>query len=235
LEPAVSKRARENDIKRQSAAQGVRMRNHIKILSAAEEVFAEKGFDGATTQEIADRAGLPKANVHYYFRTKKDIYLAVMTSIMGPWLEAFQAISADDDPTEALSDYIRRKVMLSKERPLASRIFANEMIRGAPVLSQFLKSDLTKWIDEKADILRQWAKLGKMDPVPPEHLFFVIWAATQTYADFEVQVRSILRRDRLTSDDFDTASDFIATLILKGCGVRPHDQKTGRKSPSRST
>ena len=199
------------------------MRNNLKILSAAEEVFAEKGFDGATTQAIADRAGLPKANVHYYFRTKKDIYLAVMSSIMAPWLEAFQAISADDDPTDALSSYIRRKVMLSKERPLASRIFANEMIRGAPVLSQFLNNDLNIWVEEKANILRQWAKLGKMDPVPPEHLFFVIWAATQTYADFEIQVRGILGRDRLTTADYNTAADFITALVLKGCGVRKSD------------
>jgi TetR/AcrR family transcriptional regulator len=201
------------------------MRNNLKILSAAEEVFAEKGFDGATTQEIADRAGLPKANVHYYFRTKKDIYLAVMSSIMAPWLEAFQAISADDDPIDALSSYIRRKVMLSKERPLASRIFANEMIRGAPVLSQFLNNDLNIWVEEKANILRQWAKLGKMDPIPPQHLFFVIWAATQTYADFEVQVRHILGRDRLTTADFDTAADFITALVLKGCGVRQPDSR----------
>ena len=229
----MSKRAREKVSKRSNDAQGVRMRNNIKILSAAEEVFAEKGFDGATTQQIADRAGLPKANVHYYFRTKKDIYLAVMSSIMATWLEAFQAISADDDPTEALSSYIRRKVMLSKDRPLASRIFANEMIRGAPVLSEFIKSDLNKWVDEKADILRQWAKLGKMDPIPPHHLFFVIWAATQTYADFEAQVRSILRRDRLTGSDFDTASDFITSLVLKGCGVIQNDQNSGKVRPTR--
>lgn len=231
----MSKHARESETSRHGDAHSVRMRNNIKILSAAEEVFAEKGFDGATTQEIADRAGLPKANVHYYFRTKKDIYLAVMSSIMAPWLEAFQAISADDDPTEALGNYIRRKVMLSKERPLASRIFANEMIRGAPVLSEFLNSDLNDWVDEKVGILKQWAKRGKMDPIPPHHLFFVIWAATQTYADFEVQVRSILRRDRLTSSDFDTAADFITTLVLKGCGVRPSDQKTGRRSAKRTT
>ena len=216
-------------------AHGVRMRNNIKILSAAEEVFAEKGFDGATTQEIADRAGLPKANVHYYFRTKKDIYLAVMSSIMGPWLEAFQAISADDDPTEALSNYIRRKVMLSKERPLASRIFANEMIRGAPVLSQFIASDLNDWVEEKAAILKQWAKAGKMDPIPPHHLFVVIWAATQTYADFEVQVRSVLRRDHLTNSDFETAADFITSLVLKGCGVRPSSRSTNSKKSLRHT
>ncbi len=211
------------------------MRNNLKILSAAEEVFAEKGFDGATTQEIADRAGLPKANVHYYFRTKKDIYLAVMGSIMAPWLEAFQAISADDDPGDALSSYIRRKVMLSKERPLASRIFANEMIRGAPVLSQFLNNDLTIWVEDKANILRQWAKLGKMDPVPAQHLFFVIWAATQTYADFEVQVRHILGRDRLTSADYDTAADFIATLVLKGCGVRMPERSKSRDGGGTAT
>lgn len=219
-----------------TAVRGARTRNNHKILAAAEKVFAEKGFDGATTQEIADRAGLPKANVHYYFRTKKDIYLAVMKSIMAPWLEAFRAISADDDPADALGDYIRRKVMLSKERPLASRIFANEIIRGAPVLGGFLSKDLAGWVGEKARILKRWAELGKIDRIPPEHLFFVIWAATQTYADFEAQVQAVLGRRRLKNSDYETAADFITMLVFKGCGVRtaPGRGTRGRGRPSKT-
>lgn len=220
--------------KKRSAVRGARTRNNHKILAAAERIFAEKGFDGATTQEIADAAGLPKANVHYYFRTKKDIYLAVMESIMAPWLEAFRAISADDDPADALGEYIRRKVMLSKERPLASRIFANEIIRGAPVLGAFLRKDLAVWVDEKARILKKWAELGKMDRIPPEHLFFVIWAATQTYADFEVQVQAILGRRRLKSSDYEAAADFITTLVFKGCGVRAAPDRGRRRRATKT-
>lgn len=207
-------------VKSQKPAKLIRTRNVAKIISAAEEVFAEKGFDGATMQEIADRAGLPKANIHYYFRTKKTIYLTVVESIMAPWLESFHALTADDDPGEALRRYIWDKIMLSKERPQASRIFANELIRGAPVLGEYLRGDLKFWVNEKASILKTWAEMGKMDPVPPEHLFFIIWAATQTYADFEVQIQAILGRPRLSGSDYKVAADFLTKLVLKGCGIK---------------
>lgn len=197
----------------------VRMRNTLKILSAAEKVFAEKGFDGATTQQIADIAKLPKSNVHYYFKTKRDIYLALMQSIMAPWLESFQAISVDDDPGDALAGYVKRKVMLSRERPLASRIFANEMIRGAPVLSDFLRNELRKWVEEKTQIVKQWSEKGKMDDVSAAHLFIIIWAATQTYADFEVQIKSVLGRQNLETDDYDAAAELITRMVLRGCGI----------------
>jgi len=198
----------------------IRRRNRTRILGAAEEVFAEKGFDGATTAEIAERAGLPKANVHYYFGTKEAIYRAVIDGIMELWLEAFGEIDERDDPAEALARYIRAKVSYSRNRPLASRIFANEIIRGAPVLRDFLQGELRAWVDERARVLRRWAELGKMDPVDPAHLFFLIWAATQTYADFEVQVRDVLGRERLRGEDYDAAADFITRIVLKGCGVK---------------
>lgn len=208
-----------------------RKENNQKIIVAAEQVFAEKGYDGATTQEIADLAGLPKANVHYYFRTKKDLYLAIMDSIMAPWLDAFSAISGDDDPADAIETYIRQKMELSRKRPLASRIFANEMIRGAPVLKEFLNDDLPDWVDGKAKILKKWADMGKMDDVPPAHLFFLIWAATQTYADFEVQVRHVLRKKRLQTRDYDEAADFITRIVLEGCGIKRTKNVT--KTPAR--
>ena len=197
----------------------VRQRNRAKILQAAEHVFAERGYDGATTAAIADRAGLPKANVHYYFGTKSALYRAVIDSIIELWLEAFGDISEDSDPAETLGHYIRAKLAHSRERPLASRIFANEIIRGAPILSDYLKTDLRDWVTDKSRVLKQWADAGKMDPVDPAHLFFMIWSTTQTYADFDVQMRAVLGRQRLTDEDFETAAATITDVILKGCGI----------------
>ena len=197
----------------------MRQRNRAKILQAAEHVFAERGYDGATTAAIADRAGLPKANVHYYFGTKNALYRAVIDSTIELWLEAFGDISEDSDPAETLGHYIRAKLAHSRERPLSSRIFANEIIRGAPILSDYLKTELRDWVTEKSRVLRQWARSGKMDPIDPVHLFFMIWSTTQTYADFDVQMRAVLGRRRLTDADFETAAETITRVILKGCGI----------------
>jgi len=214
----------------------IRKRNVALILEAAEGVFAESGFRGATTASIAARAGLPKANLHYYFRTKKALYRAVLANILELWLEAFDAIRADRDPAEALTDYIAGKMYWSQTRPNASKVFANEMLHGAPILGGFLAKELRARVEEKAAIIRHWISRGRMRPVDPVHLVFTIWAMTQHYADFEVQVRAVLGRSRLSEADYRAAAATITALVLDGCGIARERKDTPRHAaaPSRA-
>lgn len=198
----------------------IRARNKAHIIAAAEKVFAERGYDGATTAEIAEIAGLAKSNVHYYFGTKEAIYREVIAGIVDLWLKAFGDITANDDPAVAIPAYIRQKLLYSRKRPLASRIFATEIIRGAPILRPFLELELHDWVADKARVLERWAADGKMDPVAPHHFFFLIWAATQTYADFGTQVAAVLGRKRLKEEDFETAIETVTQIVMKGCGIR---------------
>jgi TetR/AcrR family transcriptional regulator len=198
----------------------IRRRNRALILEAAEEVFAAKGFDGATTAEIAARAGLPKANLHYYFATKEAVYRAVIADTLHLWLSLFDHIAPDDDPAEALGGYIRRKMRHSFEHPLPSRIFALEVIRGAPVIHDFLAGELRSWVEERSAVIRAWAEQGRMAAVEPVHLFFTIWAATQTYADFNAQITAVLGRGQTTRDR-ELATEQLVEVLLRGCGLRP--------------
>ena len=68
-----------------------RLESEKLILAAAEKVFAEAGYGGATMQLIADLAGLPKANLHYYFPTKELLYRQVVEKIFNIWLKAADA------------------------------------------------------------------------------------------------------------------------------------------------
>jgi TetR/AcrR family transcriptional regulator len=198
----------------------IRFENSKRILAAAEAVFSERGYEGATTALIAKRAGLPKANVHYYFPTKLHIYRAVIKSILDLWHGAFDKIRAEDDPATALAEYIRIKVEYSRSRPLASRVFASEIISGAPVIKNFLLNYLRQWVRQKCDIFERWVESGKMARLPaPEHLFFVIWAATQTYADFYPQVCAVLGKKKLSHKDYEAGTELITRLILTGCGI----------------
>ncbi|ABC27986.1 TetR/AcrR family transcriptional regulator [Hahella aquimaris] len=198
----------------------IRQKNEMLILRAAEIEFARHGFKGATVQQIADTAGLPKANVHYYFKSKHDLYLAVLSDIVELWNSAFDAIRPEDSPADALGRYIRSKVMLAKTHPLASKIFATEIISGAPTLGKYLKSNNRQWVREKSAVIQSWIDQGKIDPISPEHLIFLIWSATQHYADFSTQIEAVLGRKKLTSKDFDFAADNLIRIILKGCGVK---------------
>jgi TetR/AcrR family transcriptional regulator len=206
---------------RDSAKTGrIRQENRARILKAAEQVFAEKGFSGATTSAVAEKAGLPKANVHYYFRTKEALYREVIGNIVDLWLHALREFTEADDPAEVLTEYVRAKVMYSKKRPHASRIFANEIVHGAPVLKDYLATDLRNWVEEKSLVLRRWEEMGKMDSVDPHHLFFMLWASTQTYADFEVQISAVLGKRKLSDKDYEQAVETITHVVLKGLGVR---------------
>jgi len=199
----------------------IRQANEAAILRAAEQVFARAGFEGATMAEIAEQAGLPKANLHYYFGGKKGLYEAVLATVLRDWLTPTDAITAEADPREALSRYVRAKMALSRERPAASQVFANELLHGAPVVGELLRSELHHLVAGKAAVIDGWIAAGRMAPVDSTHLFFSIWAMTQTYADFDVQVRAVLDRTELTPADHARAEAHVLAMVLRGCGLLP--------------
>ncbi len=202
-------------------AQRPRDKHFTTILLAAQEEFATHGLKGARMQAIADRAGLPKANVHYYFQNKVSLYLAVLDNIIASWNDFFNDVSVKDDPAIALDTFIREKVRLSFEDPSASRLFANEILQGAPYLSDYMKEVLKPWVDDRAKIIQGWMNAGKMAPSDPVLLIFMIWATTQHYADFQVQVLGILDREEYDESLVIQVSDFISQTILRGCGLKP--------------
>jgi TetR/AcrR family transcriptional regulator len=189
------------------------------IITAAERVFAGAGFGGATMAAIAMAAGLPKPNLHYYFGSKKALYRAVLERTMREWLEPADSIVADAEPRAALERYIREKMRLSFARPYASRVWANELLHGAPELHATLVRALRPLMRRKAAVIDQWIAAGRMARLDSMHLFFTIWAATQTYADFEVQICAVLGRASLDAEAQAKATQHVVSLILRGCGL----------------
>jgi len=196
----------------------IRQSNEALIVAAAEHVFAGAGFAGATMAAIATAAGLPKANVHYYFGSKQALYHAVLERTLKDWLVPTHAITPQADPRQAIESYIRAKMALALQRPDASKVFANELLHGAPVLKTLLATELRDLVLGKVAVIDGWIAAKRMAPVDGVHLFFSIWAATQTYADFEVQVCAILGHAGLSRTDQTRATEHVVSLILRGCG-----------------
>ena len=190
------------------------------ILKAAEKVFARQGLKGTRLLEIANEAGLPKANLLYYFQSKEDIYRAVCQDILETWLGALGEISADDSPKKAIEDYIKSKMDLSLSRPNASKVFALEIIAGAPVIGGYLEKDLKGWVDRQACVFKTWQSRGEMVSISPQHVFFMIWAVTQTYADFNTQVKAVLGVKEIGTVDYCTAVETVTEVLLNGLRVK---------------
>ena len=168
---------------------------------------------------IALGSGLPKANLHYYFGSKEVLYRAVLAQILNDWLLPTGCITPNAEPRIAIEEYIRAKMALAKERPDGSKVFANELLHGAPVIKALLATELRELVLRKAGVIEGWVDAGQMADVDGVHLFFTIWAATQTYADFDVQVSAVLGRNKLTSKDHADATEHVVSLILRGCGL----------------
>ena len=186
------------------------------ILDAALNVFSLHGFRGATIDQIAEAAGMSKPNLLYYFASKEEIHRQLLTSMLDLWLDPLRELDAEGDPIPELRSYIRRKIEMARDYPRESRLFANEMLQGAPHAIDVLEGELKDLVDNKARVLLDWMEQGKIARTDPYHLIFSIWATTQHYADFDVQVRAVLGKDRGGEGRFEDAARFLEHLFMDG-------------------
>ena len=199
----------------------IRRRNIEKILQAAEKVFAEKGYGGTSMGDIAEQAELPRTNLHYYFSTKDELYLAVLQDLLDVWKQDALCFEMFDDPRVVLASYIRAKMNHSRSRPLGSKIWAEEMLHGAPLLGASLDESLVPWAQLKEAKIRRWVEEERILPVEPSALLYMIWASTQHYADFGYQVELLNDRQPLSDLAFERAVQTVTSVILRGIGLEP--------------
>ncbi len=197
----------------------IRRENERVILEAAEKVFAEAGFGGATMQLIADMAGLPKANLHYYFATKEDLYRQVVRNIFEIWLHAADTFDTAADPAEGIGAYIDAKLEISRRHPFGSKVWASEVMHGAPVIQDYLETTLRDWTEGRMAAIQRWVDEGKMAPVNPRHLLYMIWATTQHYADFGHQIETLNAGKPLSERQWREVKDSVKAIILRGIGA----------------
>jgi TetR/AcrR family transcriptional regulator len=190
----------------------IQQKNSETILEAALDVFSIYGFRGATLDQIAEVAGLSKPNLLYYFPSKEAMHQALLTRLLDTWLDPLREMDENGDPVAEILAYVRRKIELSRDFPRESRLFANEILQGAPRMQDAIEGDLKQLVDQKSVILTRWMDQGRIARLPPQHLLFSIWALTQHYADFDMQVRAVLGPGH---DPFAEAGDYLETLFRK--------------------
>ena len=199
----------------------IRRSNVEKILLGAEKVFAEKGFAGTAMADIAAQVELPRSNLHYYFSTKTELYNAVLLGLLEVWKQDALCFETYDDPRLVLSSYIRAKMTHSRTRPYGSKVWADEIIHGAPTLGLTLDASLYDWAKMKEAKIRQWVADKRILPVEPSSVLFMIWASTQHYADFDHQVNIINEHQPLSDIQFERAIHTVTSIILRGIGLEP--------------
>ena len=197
----------------------IQQKNRETILASALEVFSAAGFRGATIDRIADGAGMSKPNLLYYFPTKTAIYVALLEDLLQEWLQPLADLAAEGDPVAEIAHYIEAKLEMSRARPAASKLFANEILHGAPMIGDVLRGPMKALVDEKAQVIEGWVKQKRLAPVDPYHVIFMIWAVTQHYADFDVQIRAVLGGAEAGRHPVELGGPTIARVFFEG--LRP--------------
>ena len=190
------------------------------ILSAALDTFSQFGIHGTRLEQVAELAGVSKTNLLYYYPSKEALYVAVMRQILAIWLAPLKAFREDLAPLVAIREYIRLKLEVSRDYPQASRLFCLEMLQGAPLLMNELTGDLKALVEAKSAIIAAWVNTGKLAPVDPHHLIFMIWATTQHYADFATQVEAVTGATLQDEAFFQRTVDNVQQMIIEGIRVR---------------
>lgn len=199
-----------------AAAQRTRIQREKReaIKEAALEVFSRHGFRGSTIDQIAEAAGMSKANLLYYFKSKEEVFATLIQRLLDAWMEPLRTMDAAGDPRAEIRSYIRRKIEMARDFPRESRLFANEILQGAPRILPTLEGELKDLVDEKAKVIARWMREGRLKEADPHHFIFAIWATTQHYADFDVQVRAVLGAQRAGGQRFEEAARFLESLFL---------------------
>ena len=212
--------ARVDRIGTAGSPRGVGERQRERIIRAATVVFSRKGYDGARVEAIAQKAGMPKGNVLYYFKSKKALYRIVIKQVLSLWLEALGNVAVDGNPEEAIRQYVNRKLALSRNHPEASRLFAMEVISGAPIISDHLSGELRRWVEKKGRVFKKWQEDGLMAKIDPAHAFFMIWAVTQTYANFEAQIQAVTGVKDYDQEIYSDAAGEVVDALVRGLGLK---------------
>lgn len=203
----------------------IRRQNETRILDAALEVFSAQGFRGATIDQIADAADMSKPNVLYYFSNKEKMHRALLDNLLETWLDPLRNLNPDGQPLEEILRYVRAKLRMARQQPRESRLFANEILQGAPRINDMLRGPLKRLVEEKVSTIQSWIEAGSIAECDPRHLIFSIWATAQHYADFDAQIDAVLG-DVDGDRRFEAAENFLVMLFKNGLAPKYNDNLT---------
>jgi AcrR family transcriptional regulator len=127
-----------------------------RILDVAEEIFAEKGYDGATLRDVAARAGLRTPSLYNHFPSKDSLYTAVLERGIGPVLRALGESGADGDPARDPGRLVEHMMELLARRPQLPRLVLHETLTGGRHLTRILQ----EWIGPTLERAQRMVERG---------------------------------------------------------------------------
>ena len=191
-----------------------------KILEAAIAEFSQHGFQGASTQAIAERAQLKKSQLHYYIEDKEALYSQVLGMVLDSWRSFFVSDAEPElTPRQALSEFVRVKLDYALEQPELSRIFTMEVLSGGARLENYWPGAMEATHAKVAKI-NSWMADGALRPLYGRLLIMHIWALTQYYSDYTLQAEMLLESSLTVPEVRQKIEQELIEFVLSGAGLR---------------
>jgi len=190
-----------------------------KILAAAVEVFAEKGFDGARTDEIAVNAGVNKAMIYYYFKSKENLYTVIVETVFGEvYLILSRHLSHVDvkTPEEGIRSFIDSYVDFIYTHRIFFKVMLWDLARGGAIVSRVAGKMMRDKIGEATGVFEQAARDGYLRPFNPKHLFVSMIGMILFFFFAEPVIRVIWGEEPITPEHIDERKKEISNLIING-------------------
>ena len=202
-----------------------------QILLAAEAVFAEKGFAGARLEDVAERVGIRRASMVYYFRDKQQLYDAVLSAVFGALLgRLHDAVNAAGSIAERIEAAVTAWVNYVGERPTMARLLLREVSDASAARQPAVVEHARPILATMEALIREGQKKGLLQPLDPIHLASTIAGATVFFVAATPLLGADWPHDPLSREQFAAHRTEVLRITRRLLGLHgPRPAPRGRR------
>jgi AcrR family transcriptional regulator len=189
-----------------------------RILAAAIDVFSEQSFDGASTREIANRAGVTQPLLNYHYRSKDDLWRAAVDTLFqrigAALITRIDGLRGVDELTTAKL-VVREFVTFSARNPQLHRLITQESKADSERMDYLVDHHVRPFYDAIAAMFERLAAQGAVAPIAPAHLYYLLTGAGATIFVLAPECRRLSGIDPTADDVIDAHADAVCALLFR--------------------
>ena len=188
-----------------------------RILAAALDLFSELSFDGATTREIAARAGVTQGLLNYHFSSKDELWRAAVDGLFAELSEALDSRARGlrgVDPLTVAKLVIREFIYFSATHPQLHRIITQECKNDGPRMDWMVERHIRPRYEQTTALFTQLVKAGHVPDIPVAHLYYILTGAGPTMFVLAPECRRLSGIDPHAPDVIEAHADAVISLLF---------------------
>ena len=188
-----------------------------RIVAAAADLFSERSFDGATTREIARRAGVTQPLLNYHFRSKDELWQAAVNSLFELLTQTMDeraiGLRGVDEVTSAKLR-VREFVTFSARNPQLHRIIMQESKADGPRMDYLVDRHVRPIYERTTEMFEHLARSAAVPDIAPAHLYYILTGAGPTMFVLAPECRRLSGLEPTDDDVIEAHADAVCRLLF---------------------